>query len=111
MSDACLLPEHLPLETSALRLLALDEALHVLDFRPHLVQPRLVLDALLVQHGVVMLQVLVLLALVSGLLLELLRPVLQGRDGPAEVRAVPARRVKGGLQVARLLDLDGEGAL
>ena len=58
-----------------------------------------------------MLQVLILLPLVSGLLLELLRPILQGRDGPAEVRAVPARLVKGGLQVARLLDLDGEGAL
>ena len=58
-----------------------------------------------------MLQVLVLLPLVSGLLLELLRPLLQGRDGPAEVRAVPTCLVEGCLQVARLLDLDGEGAL
>jgi len=58
-----------------------------------------------------MLQVLILLPLVSSLLLELLRPILQGRDGPAEVRAVPARLVKGGLQVTRLLDLDGESAL
>jgi hypothetical protein len=73
-----LLPEHLPLELGALRLLALDEALHVLDLRPDLVQPRLVLDALLVQHGVVMLQVLILLTLVRGLLLELLRPLLHG---------------------------------
>jgi hypothetical protein len=106
-----LLPEHLPLKLRALRLLALDEALHVLHLRPDLVQPRLILDALLVQHGVVMLQVLILLTLVCGLLIELLRPILQGRDGPAEVRAVPAGLVEGGLQVTRLLHLDGEGAL
>ena len=73
-----LLPEHLPLKLRALRLLALDEALHVLHLRPDLVQPRLILDALLVQHGVVMLQVLILLTLVRGLLLELLRPLLHG---------------------------------
>jgi hypothetical protein len=58
-----------------------------------------------------MLQVLVLLPLISGLLLELLGPILQGRYGPAEVRTVPSSLVEGGLQVARLLDLDGEGAL
>ena len=97
MPDPGLLPEHLPLELGALCLLALDEALHVLDLRPDLVQPRLILDALLVQHGVVMLQVLILLALVRGLLIELLRPILQGRDGPAEVRAVPAGLIEGGL--------------
>ena len=76
--DACLLPEHLPLKLRALCLLALDEALHVLHLRPDLVQPRLILDALLVQHGVVVLQVLILLTLVRGLLLELLRPLLHG---------------------------------
>ena len=58
-----------------------------------------------------MLQVLILLPLVSGLLLELLRSILQRRDGPAEVRAVPTCLVEGCLQVTRLLDLDGEGAL
>jgi hypothetical protein len=58
-----------------------------------------------------MLKVFILLTLVRGLLVELLRPILQRRDCPAEVRAVPACLVEGCLQVARLLDLDGEGAL
>jgi hypothetical protein len=58
-----------------------------------------------------MLQVLILLTLVRGLLVELLCPLLHGRDGPAKVRAVPACLVEGCLQVTRLLDLDGVGAL
>jgi hypothetical protein len=46
--DPCLLPEHLPFKLGILDLLALNEAFHVLDLSADLVQPLLVLDALLV---------------------------------------------------------------
>ena len=88
MTDPCLLPEHLPLKLPVLDLLSLDEAFHVLDLGADLIEPLLVLDALLVEDSVIMLEVLVFLRLEGCLLLHVLDPVLQGGDGAAEVGAI-----------------------
>jgi hypothetical protein len=58
-----------------------------------------------------MLQVFVLLPLVCSLLLQLLAPLLEHRDSPAELRAVPTGLVKCCLQVTGLFYLDREVTL
>ena len=88
MPDACLLPEHLAFKCSTPSLLALDVSLEFLDLDADLIEPLLILDVLLVQHRVVMLQVLVLLRLEHTLLLQLRDTLLQSLDVTAEVSTI-----------------------
>ena len=71
MTDASLLSQHLTLKLSIFKLFTLDETFEVLNFNAYFVEALLVLDILLVENGVVVLEVFVLLGLEGALGFEL----------------------------------------
>ena len=76
MTDASLLPQHLTFKLPIFNLFTLDETFEVLNFNAYFVEPLLVLDVLLVENGVVVLEIFVLLGLEGALGFELFHSLL-----------------------------------